>query len=753
MSRAITPPVGPVAEDRQALARSFSERVAASVTLTIAGTSYAFAGGDVPYVELRLLCYGFSGAVEVLVHDDAAHGGSFEDGLLTAFLADDLVQIAVALDFVHESAEASASLQPVRVNGIVTHKTMEEMLLRHSLEQPILVRRYRFELADAASVLWTQHHPVELYTQKTLQAVIAAHTGESIAFTYDWGELTETRPQWFVHLPPERGVSFYDFVIWIADTRGGVFSYDYGQEKYKLAGIKDEPSTPATLFGDDVESAEIIVPSPPRHVVVVADSYADGPRSETIEHAQAVAGIQHTHPIRTPVAQDVDDAVTLERTRLRLPKYEAELMFGRSPGVDVVPGSWLGLAAANRWNEKSALVTPTWRVRETWICAAAAAGLVDHDRQRPSTVYTVQLRVRLEQGDDPRITLPTYRVPHYPAYVEGKIVSEKGEAGEKTFHTYRNETTSLDEYTVKVPLYADQTITVPFEPGQGSGNVFVPSYRDERVLLALELERARIERLLVWREGAALSMDVQGEQILFGKSGASHTSIHHVYEDEQPIFEVERIHGDDTSLIRLREGAAFVQVQEQKDGEAAAGTLVCTLELANSGGVTLKVTNGDDSIVQTVTMNGTKMRFEVAGSSDTSSIELEADKISIETKDLSIKARNTIVVEADGTASHSAKRTTTITSEEADVSITAKTKAKVAGTDVEVTADSGVSVSGMTVKATGSQSIALSGTTEAKLSGATVKLAADATLTAESSGMATLGGNMTTIKGSLITAG
>src|SRR5690606_23473684 len=234
----------------------------------------------------------------------------------------------------------------------------------------------------------------------------------------------------------------------------------------------------------------------------------------------------------------------------------------------------------------------------------APAGPLDHDHQSETTGYTVSMSARLEQSDDERVLLPPYRAPHYPAYVEGKVVSEKGEDGDKTYQTYRNETTSLDEYTVKVPLYDDQEVTAPFEPAQGSGNVYLPSYREERVLLAMELERSRIERLLDSREGAAVSMDVQGEQILFGKSPTSNTSINHVYEDEQPVLNVARTHDDDTSLVRMSEGTMLLQVQELSDGQPKSGTLTCSLEKSKTGGVTLTVVNTDDSITQTVTLDG-----------------------------------------------------------------------------------------------------------------------------------------------------
>ncbi len=731
---------------------SFEDRLAVSVTLTIAGTSYDFAGGGVPYVELNLHAHAFSGTIDLLVQDDTAQGGGFVDELLEPFLGADLVKVTVEVAAVHHNAETSDALKPIRVEGLVTRKTMEEGLLRRSADQPILVRRYRLQLADPAQVLWNQHFPCQLYTDKTPQAIIDEHTGEHITFTYDWSVLSQTKAQWFVHLPPEREASFYDFVLWLTDERDGVLAYDYAQQQYALTALKDTATPAQALFGDDVHTAEIVVPPAPRHVVVVADSYGDGPRSEKVEQDQAVEGVRHDRPMRSVISQQVDDAVALQRTRLRLPKYEAQLTFGRVPTVDVVPGSQLTLAAANRWNADSALITPTWRVRELYLRATAATDALDRDHQLASTGYSVSISAGLEQSDDDRMVLPGYRAPHYPAYVEGKVVSDKGEEQDKTYQTYRNETTSLDEYTVRVPLYADQNVTAPFEPGQGSGNVYVPSYREERVLLAMELETSRIERLLDWREGAALSMDVQGEQILLGKSATSHTSITHVYEDANPVFSVVRTHDDDGSRIEMSEGQLLMQVAELADGQAAAGTLTCKLLKSKTGGVTIEVVNGDDTVTQTVTMDGTTLKLEVAGTSESSSITMVQDKITIDTKDLVVTTRDTISCTAAGAATYESSEDTTINSS-ANLVQSATSDVKVSGANVELTADSDASMAGLTAQVAASTSLELSGTSEATLSGATVKVSADSMLSAESSGMATLGGSMTTIKGSLITAG
>lgn len=545
---------------------SFRDRLAVDVTLTIGGTEYELAGGGVRHFSLELRSYGFTGVVELVVQDDKAHGGGFEDSLKDPFLGADLVEVSVSVAAVHDQPEVTQSPTPITCRGIATAKSVREVLYRRIPDQPLLVRYYRLEFADPARVLWTQHFPCQLYTDKTPQSIIDEHKGDKISLSYDWSTLTHSRPQWFLHLPVEYGASFYDFVVWLVDAGNAVFSYDYDKGQYAITATKAAASSPEALFGDDIETATLLPPIPPRHVVVVNNSYASAPRSETVTQDQSATAIRHDHMMRTTISQSVDDAVSAARTRLALGKYEAQLDFARMPTVGVMPGTAISLSAANRWNASSALVSPTWRVRELSIEGTMPQLPFDKDVQEASTIYTVRIGARLEQSDDPRVSLPAYRGPGYPGYVEGKVYSEKGEEGDKTFHTFKDETTSADEYTVTIPLWEDQKVKAPFIPYQGSGNVYVPSYREERVLVALWLERAELAKLLEWREGAALSMDVQGEQILLGKSGTSHTSLSHVYEDDQPVFDVSRKNSSDTSLIRMSEGTLLIQVQEQSEG-------------------------------------------------------------------------------------------------------------------------------------------------------------------------------------------
>lgn len=540
----------------------FVDRLAVTLTLTIAGARHAIPGGSVKQLTFDLRSYGFTGELVFVIQDDLAHGGGFTDELITAFLQPDLIEVALQVAAVHVSPEAGV-IEPIALAALVTDKSVSEVVFRETKGSPVLIRRYRIAFADPAHVLWGQHFPCQLYTDKSMTAVIDDHRGDKIAIAYDFSELGEPHRLVFLHLPRTAGASFRDFVAWYLDGCAGVLLHDYAAASYQIAAAKPEAGTAVQLFGDDLDTAELHLADVPRHAPVVRNTSADSVRSESIAQPQAAAGIRSDILLRTAIAQDVDDRVALERKRTVLPCYEAHLAFARMPSCTLVPGTLVALSAANRWSSESALVGVTWRVRRVRLHAEAPQRPLDHELQLASTGYHIELTAELEQAGDPRRELPPFRAPSYPGLVEGKVVSEQGQDGDKTYQVYRDRETSLDEYRIKVPLWDNQIVAAPFEPVQGSGNMYRPSYRDERVLLAIDVHAARIARLIAWRPGARLAMDVQGEHLLFGKSDDTKTSLNHVYDGDNPVFNVARTHHRDTSRITLSEGALFLEVKEQ----------------------------------------------------------------------------------------------------------------------------------------------------------------------------------------------
>jgi hypothetical protein len=178
--------------------------------------------------------------------------------------------------------------------------------------------------------------------------------------------------------------------------------------------------------------------------------------------------------------------------------------------------------------------------------------------------YNIELRSHLELESEDWVSLPSFKPPLYPIYVEGKVVSEQGAKEAETYQIYQDNETSLDQYKVAIPLWNDQQVVLPFEPNFFTGHFYFPDYKDARVLVALDFHSALIERFLDWRAGARLPMDSQGNHILLGKTEKSQTSIKHVYVDDKPVLDVKRTSDKDTERIKMVEGSLILETKEEE---------------------------------------------------------------------------------------------------------------------------------------------------------------------------------------------
>ena len=127
------------------------------------------------------------------------------------------------------------------------------------------------------------------------------------------------------------------------------------------------------------------------------------------------------------------------------------------------------------------------------------------------------------------------------------------------------------------------------------------------------------------------------------------------------------------------------------------GTLVCKVELNKKTGVTITVTNADDSITQTIVMDGKLITTTVKGSDadNTSTITQAKDSIAIKCKAFSIEAE-TIKCHSKKETEHKSDDKVTIESTKA-MALTSSDKldakatadASFEGANLKITADTG----------------------------------------------------------------
>jgi hypothetical protein len=184
------------------------------------------------------------------------------------------------------------------------------------------------------------------------------------------------------------------------------------------------------------------------------------------------------------------------------------------------------------------------------------------------------------------------------------------------------------------------------------------------------------------------------------------------------------------------------------------GKLVCTIEMDKIAGLTVTIDNPDDSIKQTVTMNGTTIVLKVVGGDATSTITQDQKKISIACTQFELKATETVDVSSGKASTYKSDDTMTLQSAK----------------DMTQKSDANVSVSGQKIAVEGQTEVAITGASQNKLtlasagatlaavpklamSGTQVEVKADATFNAEASGIATVKGAMTNIQGDLVNIG
>ncbi|WP_172818632.1 hypothetical protein, partial [Corallococcus exiguus] len=515
------------------------------------------------------------GRVEFRVLDETGHGGQKQDKLLADFLKPDLVEVALELKAVHSDTATKPTFTSLKVKGLVQDKSLTEEGVAQAKGAGITYRHYTVRFVDPARLLWKQHYPCVLYTQKTLQDVLDAHKGDKITLANDWdAQLAKTRPLIFLGLSPESGASFYDFVVWFVNTRNGVLAYDYTAQGYQLRAAKDASPTPLTLRSADVDRVSVVFPEVARHDVAILNAAAESPKNQAITNAQAVTGVRQDVLLRTDIADDVQARATLETARLKVRGLEVELTWNRFPAVAFAPGALVKLPDTAGWTAAGVPVTQDFRVRRMHLRAdplpveegeipAGEQGEEPTRRPKPESRYLISFTTRLEKKAELHTDLPPFTAPVFPRFVEGLIVSEVGEKKDETWQAYTDDATSLDSYKVKLPLFANQIIQVPFNANLQPGHFYFPAYKGARVLVALDFLRAWLKRNLDWRAGARLPSDGQGVHLLVGKTTTSGTSMRHFYEDNKPLWRLQRTNESDTEKVELKEGNLLILVKEE----------------------------------------------------------------------------------------------------------------------------------------------------------------------------------------------
>lgn len=538
------------------------ERLVVSLRLQVGTALHEVPGGNLRRISLAMTPYGVRGALEFVLQDDVNKGGKYRDELITDFVKPDLIKVQLSIRAALADTGVDPKLGEIVTSGVVLERAVEERVYGRVLDEPtVLARRYRVTFADPAAVLWTQHFPCDLLTQKSFADAIDAHKG-TVTVTCDWDVIKKTVPLVFFHLDPQHGASFYDLVIWYLQQWQGVLTFDHEKGAYAIKGVKSAAGTPIDFNFGDLAGLRSSFAAVPRHVPRVKNSYAEGATTTALTNPDAPSGVFQDVLVRTPIAKEASDRAALEKSRPLAPLREVTIEFGRFPTDAPLPNTLFKLGAA-----AGALSTPTdFRVTTLELDATALDDSVEQNYGETSTSFELRIEARLEAKDEQRVRLPEFTAPRFPGFIEGKIVSEVGADGELTYQIYPDQPTSVDNYNVKVPLFQDQIVMAPYEPYSGGGMLYLPLYKGQRVLLAFQFDRVRVQELLDWRGEAKVPAAGQGQHLFLGKTAKNNTSVLHDYQSDKPVFRILRTNEKDTSFFKLEEGKLTLRVEEKAGG-------------------------------------------------------------------------------------------------------------------------------------------------------------------------------------------
>jgi len=395
----------------------------------------------------------------------------------------------------------------------------------------------------------------------TLKAFITAHTPTQITMVYDWDAvLTVQYPVLSLSLgSPLNQACFYDYLIWLVDSQNGVFSYDFTANQYTLSAAKNQSGVALSLNPLEVSGFQVNLSEVHRFQPNVLNAYSENPQTTAITNAAVTTTIRRDYIARYPIAADMQSRVTLETARFQQHCHEVRVDYQHFQLQVTPPGQLVNFQGSTLWNSLLFIQANNYRVKQWQLTVHAADQELMTDLNMVYSQYVMEHNLILEGSAELCVSLPSYMMPSYPVFVEGKLVSETGEDTDMTYQFYTDSNTSVNYYKVSIPLWTKQNVRADYQPNQDGGQFYFPPYKNARVLIGLGFNYAFIDSFLDWGTGTALPMDSQGNQLVMGKSATSQNIIKHNYVDSKAELQIQRTQDKDTELLQFSDGYILLQ--------------------------------------------------------------------------------------------------------------------------------------------------------------------------------------------------
>lgn len=539
----------------------FQDRLTTELKLEIAGTTLTVEAHFIELFDLKIRPWGFSAEITFWFICDSAPD---EDTIFTPFTKLDAATATFSVKRAYDEVDEEA--KPIVLKGLVVAKEVTEFPVEQMADAPVMLRRYFIRFTDRAQALWSQHYPTALYVDSTYQALFSDNLPAGVTLAHDWPPSTVQRPVLSLGLgADENPAHFHDFTFWLLHREHAGLFYDAAANTYKIAATKPSAGPTLSLEPEEVSLLEILFPAAHRNKVAILNgSTLAATKKKEGTNAQAVANVRADFLIRSPIASHLDARSALEAKRAAQRIHGARVQLQIFPSAPPVPNAKLEFG--EDFSTKLFVNGKTFRVVHVDILGKTHQPIGDEGGAEAtfSNRYELEYAIELEQEAETIFHFPPFARPLWPFHVEGKVVSEQGAADEETYQIYQEAKTSLDVYKVAIPLFADKKVIILYEPVTLSGHFYFPLYKGERVLVALDFDRARFAGHVDWRPRARLPLESQGNHILMGKKATSQTSVSHFYKDAKPELTIKRTQENDTQTLRIYEGTIWMETKENK---------------------------------------------------------------------------------------------------------------------------------------------------------------------------------------------
>ncbi len=529
----------------------FTDRLKSLLTLTIGSASFEVPAGSIQRFEVDVQPWGFDATIHFVVDSSQA-----PDPIFGPFTGTTL--IGATFTFVRAVEGVSDDSGGFKVVGYGVERAVAETVGASMKGAPVIKRLYTLRVVDAGQAFWKQHRPIDLYAAATMETVFDLHKPVGVALTYDWSILQEKQDIICLSLHGEGVASYYDFVIWYVERNQGVLEFDARAGAYRIGGKKARGGDAVALDAEDIASISLVFPEPPRFAGRVLNPFSVTPVTRSLANTLAATGVRRDVIEHTLISANVDRRAQVESSRFRARSHGVVITYKRCPAIVSQPLDFITVG-----DGFSDAVLPSGskyrgvRLRASAVQNEKSLAEVDD----ALVVYDLDITLEVENSGSAVAWLPPFSDPRRIVRLEGTVVSSGGEATDRSWAAVENSDDSLWTYKINVPLY-NKVIPVPFAPTYLSGHFFFPAYKDQRVLVDVDWDRATLAGFIDWADEARVPSASQGDQIVLGYQSTNGTIIKHDYQDAKPELNIVRKNSGQTATFSMTDGNVLISLSE-----------------------------------------------------------------------------------------------------------------------------------------------------------------------------------------------